>query len=254
MRAGEDDPTCLRPVPVGADTDDASRSVCGGILKSATISFGQSLVPEDLMRAEEAASRCDLLLAVGSTLGVFPAAGLVPVAVRHGAVVVIVNGGPTEMDDFADVVVRGSISELLQALTASLAQVERSQRHWRAMPARHRHRLPRFRRTGEGLPLAAIALTAPIDTGLGAHARRYILRLSTGLEREPPDAHDGPQSDRRRGNGLYHLACATVGHAGRLSGGAGGSLIRHTYDHVMPLLVPSRSEGEHEEMLRDPRR
>ena len=57
-------------------------------------------------------SRCDLLLAVGSTLGVFPAAGLVPVAVRHGAVVVIVNGGPTEMDDLADVVVQGSISEL----------------------------------------------------------------------------------------------------------------------------------------------
>jgi NAD-dependent deacetylase len=120
VRAGEDDPTCLCPVPVGAATDDASRSVCGGILKSATISFGQSLVPEDLMRAEEAASRCDLLLAVGSTLGVFPAAGLVPVAVRHGAVVVIVNGGPTEMDDLADVVVRGSISELLPALTRDL--------------------------------------------------------------------------------------------------------------------------------------
>ena len=60
--------------------------MCGGILKSATISFGQSLVAEDLFRAEEAAAACDLLLAVGSTLAVFPAAGLVPVAVRHGAV------------------------------------------------------------------------------------------------------------------------------------------------------------------------
>ncbi len=120
VRAGEDDPTCLRPAPVGAATDDAPKSVCGGILKSATISFGQSLVPDDLMRAEDAAARCDLLLAVGSTLGVFPAAGLVPVAVRHGAVVVIVNGGPTEMDDLADVVLRGSISELLPALIREL--------------------------------------------------------------------------------------------------------------------------------------
>jgi NAD-dependent deacetylase len=130
VRAGEDDPTCLRPVPVATptrtdtgtdtDTDDAAASVCGGILKSATISFGQSLVPEDLMRAEAAASRCDVLLAVGSTLGVFPAAGLVPVAVRHGAAVVILNGGPTEMDDLADVVVRGSISEVLPALIREL--------------------------------------------------------------------------------------------------------------------------------------
>jgi NAD-dependent deacetylase len=108
VRAGEDDPSCL---------------ACGGILKPATISFGQSLVPEDLMRAEAAAAGCDLLLAVGSTLGVFPAAGLVPVAVRHGAVVVIVNGGPTEMDTLADVVVVGSISECLPALVSDLEPV-----------------------------------------------------------------------------------------------------------------------------------
>ena len=57
---------------------------------------------------------------MGSTLGVFPAAGLVPVAVRHGAVVVIVNGGPTEMDDLADVVVQGSISEVLSVLVRGL--------------------------------------------------------------------------------------------------------------------------------------
>jgi NAD-dependent deacetylase len=108
VRAGEADPACTAVVGKGA--------VCGGILKSATISFGQSLVAEDLFRAEEAASRCDLLLAVGSTLAVFPAAGLVPVAVRHGAVVIIVNGGPTDMDSLADVVVHGSISECLPAL------------------------------------------------------------------------------------------------------------------------------------------
>jgi NAD-dependent deacetylase len=122
VRAGEEDPTCLRPAPRPAVGDGVSGSICGGILKSATISFGQSLVPEDLMRAEEAATRCDLLLAVGSTLGVFPAAGLVPVAVRHGAVVVIVNGSPTEMDDLADVVVRGSISEVLPALMRELSE------------------------------------------------------------------------------------------------------------------------------------
>ena len=104
VRAGEDDPACT----------------CGGILKPATISFGQNLVAEDLSRAEAAAASCDLLLAVGSTLAVFPAAGLVPVAVRHGAVVIIVNGDPTEMDRLADVVVHGSISECLPALVEGL--------------------------------------------------------------------------------------------------------------------------------------
>jgi NAD-dependent deacetylase len=105
VRAGEEDPPCL---------------ACGGILKSATISFGQSLVPEDLFRVEQAATACDLLLAVGSTLSVFPAAGMVPLAVRHGAVLVIVNGEPTEMDTLADVVVTGSISQCLPALMAGL--------------------------------------------------------------------------------------------------------------------------------------
>jgi NAD-dependent protein deacetylase/lipoamidase len=113
VRAGEEDPACLAVGEGGA--------ACGGILKSATISFGQSLVPEDLVRAEVAAETCDLLLAVGSTLGVFPAAGMVPIAVRHGAVVVIVNGGPTDMDELADVVVYGSISEVLPAMVDGLA-------------------------------------------------------------------------------------------------------------------------------------
>ncbi len=101
VRAGEVDPACQD---------------CGGILKSATISFGQSLVAHDLQRAQTAAARCDLLLAVGSTLAIFPAAGLVPIAVHNGASVVIVNGAPTEMDALADVVVNGSISEILPAL------------------------------------------------------------------------------------------------------------------------------------------
>jgi NAD-dependent deacetylase len=101
VRAGESDPPCLQ---------------CGGILKSDTISFGQALVPEVIARALAAAEACDLFLAVGSTLSVFPAANTVPRAKAAGAKVVIVNGGPTEMDRFADVVVQGDISEVLPLL------------------------------------------------------------------------------------------------------------------------------------------
>jgi NAD-dependent deacetylase len=106
VEAGEDDPPCR---------------TCNGILKSATISFGQALVQEDLLRAELAARDCDLLLAVGSTLSVYPIAGVVPVAKRAGARVVIVNAEPTEMDDIADAVLRGSISEILPALVGAQA-------------------------------------------------------------------------------------------------------------------------------------
>jgi NAD-dependent deacetylase len=101
VRAGEDDPACR---------------TCGGILKSATISFGQNLVADDLIRAEQAVLRCDLLLTVGTSLGVYPAAGLVPIASRAGTRLVIVNGEPTPYDDIADAVLRGSISELLPAI------------------------------------------------------------------------------------------------------------------------------------------
>jgi NAD-dependent deacetylase len=118
VRAGEADPTCAAVLDIGGEG-----AVCGGILKSATISFGQSLVAEDLFRAEQAAADCDLLLAVGSTLAVFPAAGVVPVAVQHGAVAIIVNGEPTEMDGLADVVLREPISECLPALVEGLTPV-----------------------------------------------------------------------------------------------------------------------------------
>ena len=97
------------------------RIICG-ILKSATISFGQDLVVEDLIRAEQAARGCDLLLAVGSTLSVFPAAGLVPGAHLAGARVVIVNADPTEYDSIADVVVRGQISAVLPAIVGPKPQ------------------------------------------------------------------------------------------------------------------------------------
>ena len=101
VRAGEDDPAC--------------RS-CGGILKSATISFGQSLVAADLTRAQQAAHRSDLMLAVGTKLSVWPIAGVVPTAKEAGARVVIINAEPTELDSMADAVLRGSISELLPRL------------------------------------------------------------------------------------------------------------------------------------------
>jgi NAD-dependent deacetylase len=102
VRAGEEDPPCR---------------TCGGILKSATISFGQSLDPDVINAAQRAAMACDLLLAVGSTLGVYPAAGLVPLAAQAGARIVILNDAPTDFDDLADAVLRGSISDVLPTLT-----------------------------------------------------------------------------------------------------------------------------------------
>ncbi len=92
--------------------------MCGGILKSATISFGQALVPEVIDRALRVAEDADLLLAVGSTLQVYPAANVVPRARFGGARVVIVNAQPTNFDDLADAVLRGSISEVLPAITS----------------------------------------------------------------------------------------------------------------------------------------
>lgn len=101
VRAGEDDPACLS---------------CGGILKSDTISFGQALVPEVIDRAMQVAGEADLLLAIGSTLQVYPVAGAVPLASRAGARVVIVNAEPTAMDEVADALLRGSIGEILPAI------------------------------------------------------------------------------------------------------------------------------------------
>jgi len=105
VRRGEDDPPCER---------------CGGILKSATISFGQPLVPKVIERAMRAAERCDLLLAVGSSLQVFPAAGLVPLAKETGAQLVIVNAESTPFDDLADVVLRDPIGRVLPVICAGV--------------------------------------------------------------------------------------------------------------------------------------
>ncbi len=103
VRAGDPDPACLE---------------CGGIVKSDTISFGQALVPEVIDRALQVSDECDLLLAVGSTLSVFPAANCVPRAKAAGAHVVIVNGAETAMDRYADDLLLGSIGDILPGLVA----------------------------------------------------------------------------------------------------------------------------------------
>ena len=101
VRNGEADPACL---------------ACGGILKSDTISFGQALVPEVIDRAMLVASEAEVLLAIGSTLQVFPAAGVVPAVRDAGAHVVIINNQPTPMDPLAHVLMREPIGEVLPQL------------------------------------------------------------------------------------------------------------------------------------------
>jgi NAD-dependent deacetylase len=105
VRAGEEDPAC--------------RS-CGGILKSATISFGQALVPEVIDRAMRAAEEADLLLAIGTTLNVYPVANAVPLAKSAGARLIILNAEPTPMDGMADAVLRGTIGEVLPRLVQAV--------------------------------------------------------------------------------------------------------------------------------------
>jgi NAD-dependent protein deacetylase/lipoamidase len=101
VRGGEEDPPC---------------HTCGGILKSATISFGQGLAAEVIDRAMQAARQADLLLAIGTSLSVYPVAGAVPLAKSAGARVIILNAQPTPMDELADVVLRGIISKVLPEL------------------------------------------------------------------------------------------------------------------------------------------
>jgi NAD-dependent deacetylase len=103
VREGDDDPACTG---------------CGGILKSATISFGENLVAADLERARDAAARADLFLALGTSLVVYPAAALPDVALRSGARLVIGNAEETPFDAAADAVCRDRLGTLLPALAA----------------------------------------------------------------------------------------------------------------------------------------
>jgi NAD-dependent deacetylase len=106
VRSGESDPPCL---------------ACGGILKSATVSFGQNLEVGDLARAESAAAACDLFLAVGTSLTVYPVARLPQLALGGSARLVILNAQPTPLDGRAHVVLRGQAGELLPQLVAGIA-------------------------------------------------------------------------------------------------------------------------------------
>ncbi|MFE2881519.1 Sir2 family NAD-dependent protein deacetylase [Streptomyces sp. NPDC059272] len=107
VEAGEDDPGCL---------------VCGGILKSATVYFGEQLDPVVLGEAAAVTKACQVFVAVGSTLQVHPAAGLAGVAVDHGARLIIVNAEATPYDELADEVVREPIGTALPRLLRGLAE------------------------------------------------------------------------------------------------------------------------------------
>jgi len=103
VRGGEDDPPCSR---------------CGGVVKTATISFGQNLVAADLERAEQAAASCELFLAVGTSLTVTPVAYLPGQALRRGARLVILNAQETPYDDLASAVLRDQIGQALPAIVS----------------------------------------------------------------------------------------------------------------------------------------
>ena len=105
VRAGEEDPECPE---------------CGGILKSATISFGENLVPEDLMRAQRAAEGADLFLAIGTSLTVYPAAALPEIALASGGRLVVLNAQPTPFDEQASAVSRDRLGEILPALVEAV--------------------------------------------------------------------------------------------------------------------------------------
>ncbi|MFH9399869.1 SIR2 family NAD-dependent protein deacylase [Streptomyces sp. NPDC017638] len=106
VEAGEADPPCLE---------------CGGILKPATVMFGERLDPVVLGEAAAVAKACQVFVAVGSSLQVHPAAGLAGVAADHGARLVVVNAEPTPYDDRADEVIREPIGTALPALLGRLA-------------------------------------------------------------------------------------------------------------------------------------
>ncbi|MFH8440225.1 Sir2 family NAD-dependent protein deacetylase [Streptomyces sp. NPDC018026] len=105
IEAGEADPPCLE---------------CGGILKSATVMFGERLDPVVLSEAAAISQACQVFVAVGTSLRVEPAAGLAGLAVEHGARLVVVNAEPTPYDELADEVVREPIGSALPELLRGL--------------------------------------------------------------------------------------------------------------------------------------
>ena len=105
LDAGEEIPACR---------------ICGGVLRAATVAFGESLPQEPLRRAAEAARRADLFLIIGSSLVVYPAAQLPQMAASAGAYVAILNQTPTPLDDIAQLILRGSAAEVMGRVMAKL--------------------------------------------------------------------------------------------------------------------------------------
>lgn len=117
MSCGERAPMEKALVRVKAGEEDPPCRTCGGILKSATISFGQALIPEDIERSQLAAAACDLFLAIGSSLVVYPVAYLPEIALRAGARLVVFNEEATPYDHLADAVLRDRLGEILPRLS-----------------------------------------------------------------------------------------------------------------------------------------
>jgi NAD-dependent deacetylase len=92
---------------------------CGGLVKSATISFGQSMPHEPMARAQQISLNCDLFLVLGSSLVVYPAAGFPLMAKRNGAALVIVNREPTELDVYANLVLNEEIGAVMAEVTSA---------------------------------------------------------------------------------------------------------------------------------------
>lgn len=107
----------LAPIRAAFERDETLPlcDACGGIVKTATISFGQAMPEAEMRRAEAEALACDLFVAIGSSLVVHPAAGLPVTAKRHGATLVILNREPTELDGLADLVLHRDIGHTLGA-------------------------------------------------------------------------------------------------------------------------------------------
>jgi NAD-dependent deacetylase len=110
VEAGEEDPPC---------------AICGGILKSATVMFGERLDPEVLAQAMAIAKACEVFIAVGTTLQVQPAASLAGIAAEHGARLIVVNAEPTPYDELAEEVVREPIGTALPPLLKRLTDAAR---------------------------------------------------------------------------------------------------------------------------------
>ncbi len=104
---GEEDPHCKK---------------CGGLLKAATISFGEAMPADEMRRAEECSRECDLFIVIGSSLVVFPAASMPIIAKRAGAKLVIINYTPTDMDPQADVVIHEKAGSVMKAILEKVKQ------------------------------------------------------------------------------------------------------------------------------------